>query len=127
MPPESHGANDWFAFAVEDLAIARSEHDDNPFARGLRAYHCQQAAEKSIKAVLMHRGDAVPRTHHVGDLIDALPGEYHAQLTSARQLTIYATASRYPDEILEVQERHLDEAIAIAAAIVHWARTIVRP
>jgi HEPN domain-containing protein len=71
--------------------------------------------------------DTVPRTHHVGDLIDALPEEYQARLTSARQLTIYATASRYPDEILEVQERHLDEAITIAAAVVEWARTLVRP
>lgn len=127
MPPDSQGAHDWFAFAVEDLAIARSEHDDNPFARGLRAYHCQQAAEKSIKAVLMHRGDTVPRTHHVGDLIDALPGEYRAPLTSARLLTIYATASRYPDEILEVQQQHLDEAITIAKTVVDWARAIVQP
>lgn len=55
------------------------------------------------------------------------PGEYRAPLTSARLLTIYATASRYPDEILEVQQPHLDEAITIATRVVDWARAIVQP
>jgi HEPN domain-containing protein len=35
-------------------------------------FHCQQAAEKYLKALLVERSRPVPRTHILADLVDLL-------------------------------------------------------
>lgn len=56
----------WVRDADDELAMARLllEHD---MARGA-CLHAQQAVEKGLKALLIERADAVPRTHDLVDL-----------------------------------------------------------
>ena len=43
------------------------------FLPGIAAYHCQQAGEKLVKAVLIHRGIEPIRSDDIEMLIDGLP------------------------------------------------------
>ncbi len=127
--PVPGSAEDWLRHAEADLALARV-----PLPKGglyeLLCYHAQQAAEKSIKAVLVERGVPFPRTHALERLVDLLPGDIPRtpQLESAARLTVYATETRYPGASEPVSESEYREAVRVADAVVHWAgATLGRP
>jgi HEPN domain-containing protein len=69
-----------------------------PPNRDLVCFHCQQTAEKYVKALLQELGAAVPRTHDMGDLVNMLL-PHDRSLRSVRRgassLTKYAVEYRY--------------------------------
>lgn len=54
MPRDEPAPRLWLRVAAADLDIARDTTVTDPYAIGLRCYHAQQAAEKSIKSVRLH-------------------------------------------------------------------------
>ncbi len=62
------------------------------------AYHCQQAAEKLIKAILLHRNREAGVEHRLDFLLDMLPDSdpWKMELRALVKYTPYATAFRYP-------------------------------
>jgi HEPN domain-containing protein len=77
MPPEDFAMGSpaqWLAYALSDLEVAEGPAGDNVLASTL-CFHAQQAVEKSLKAVLVHRGIGFPRTHNLGVLMDLLPAD----------------------------------------------------
>jgi HEPN domain-containing protein len=85
-------------------------------------YHVQQCIEKSLKAVSIHRGDAITLTHDIDVLIAELPEELTKNLPAGvGELTQYATIRRYLDgeELIEMSD--LREAIKVARIFVEWA------
>ena len=62
------------------------------------AFHLQQAAEKLVKAVRLHRGLHATADHNVAALIEDLPPTdlWRAKLLPLGPLSAYATAYRYP-------------------------------
>ena len=68
------------------------------------AYHCQQAAEKSVKALLVHLNIAYPRKRGEGHDIDIVvrlfPSDYSLRRNAEKliALTPWATAFRYPSD-----------------------------
>ncbi len=62
------------------------------------AFHLQQAAEKLIKAVRLHRGLYPTADHNLSALVAALPeGDlWRAKLEHLGPLSAFATAYRYP-------------------------------
>lgn len=128
MPHDSERLDNparWLSNAKSDLAIAGI---DLPFG-GLYeqlCFHTQQAAEKSIKAVLLKIGIEFPFTHNLQALIDLLPSELHSELVDeAVNLNPYAVATRYPGEIEPVTEDDYQDALRIAKAVYEWADYIV--
>ena len=57
-------ALEWLRFAVEDLDYAKINLQSDHLSAGLACFHAQQAAEKSIKAVLVLEGADVPKVHN---------------------------------------------------------------
>jgi hypothetical protein len=53
--------------------LARDCVDGPHFLPGIAAYHCQQAGEKLVKAVLIHRGIEPMRSHDIDMLSSGLP------------------------------------------------------
>jgi HEPN domain-containing protein len=129
MPPDpiSPGSSaDWLRYAKADLALAQV-----PLPVGslyeLLCFHAQQAAEKSLKAVLIHHGIEPPRTHNVETLIDLLPASLTrtcALILSAR-LTVFATSSRYPGSQESIDEEEYIEAVRLAQDVVSWAEAMI--
>ena len=125
MPPESqkNGSPDhWLRYAQADLDLARVPLPK----RGMYELLCflvQQAAEKSIKAVLVSAGVEFPRTHDLQALVDLLPAKIHRStaLNVVARLTAYAVSSCYPGEEEPVTEEEYREALQLAEAVVAWA------
>ena len=93
----------------------------------LLCFHAQQAAEKSLKAVLIHYGIEPPRTHNLERLIDLLPASMTRErvLTQSARLTIFATSSRYPGSQERVDEDEYIEAVRLAQDVVNWAAAML--
>jgi HEPN domain-containing protein len=107
--------------AASDLSAARVLAGDPAQQDDVIGFHCQQAVEKSLKAVLAVRGFEIPRTHDL-DLLTRLVVRGSAEvreLTDAKVLTPWAVATRY-DDIDATLDRA--EALALAEKCLGWAR-----
>jgi HEPN domain-containing protein len=64
----------------------------------LAAFHLQQAAEKLVKGVRLHRGLHVIAEHSIARLLEELPPDdaWRTKLGILAPLTNYATTFRYP-------------------------------
>lgn len=62
------------------------------------AFHLQQAAEKLVKAVRLHRGLPATADHNIRALVAELPSDdsWVSALDALGALSAYATAYRYP-------------------------------
>ena len=123
MPHDPGSPASWLRFARSDMALAR-QHPAGDVLPETLCFHAQQAAEKSIKAVLVHRGIPVPKLHSIERLIDLLPSDVprSADLIASAQLTDYATVFRYPGEESPVSDEEYEEAVRLAEAVVAWAQ-----
>ena len=90
---------EWVRKAEADFRGAlRLASADEPF-HDLVAYHCQQSAEKYLKAMLEELGHPIPKTHDLEDLLNLLLPS-HPTLVAIRRgllyLTDFAVNPRYP-------------------------------
>jgi HEPN domain-containing protein len=93
-------------------------------------FHCQQAAEKYLKALLQERGLPIARTHNLEALLsDSLA--YYPSLRSLRRglkfLTDYAVDARYPGK--NANRRQMQAALRWAGRVRDACRALlgVRP
>lgn len=92
-------ARSWLLKAASDLRAARA-----CVAAGspdTACFHCQQAAEKSLKAFLIFHGIRFPFSHDLGRLIPLCKQEspaFDSLMADAVSLNPYAVEMRYDDE-----------------------------
>jgi HEPN domain-containing protein len=125
MPPERLAPDDpkeWLNRAASNLAHAR--------ARGPGVYledlcfNAQQAAEKALKALLLHQKVRFPFVHDIGELLRLLEESGQAipdDVREAKQLTDYAVETRYPGFFEPVTEAEYQEALMLASRCFEWA------
>ena len=92
-------AKAWLAKADEDLAAVSACLDARPALLGVAAYHCQQAAEKLIKGLLVLAATPFRKTHDLDELsAAALPlyPDLEPLLAYVRVRTYWGFAFRYP-------------------------------
>ena len=115
-------AKAWMVKAWRDLETARRAVAGQPPFYDVGVYHCQQAAEKAVKAFLVRHGKAHEKTHDIEVLVD-LAGEidpgFRQLADAADMLTPYATRFRYPNATFAVEPHpaEFDEALQQAQAI----------
>ena len=86
----------WLKYADEDLRMAEWAMKDNIFNQV--CFHAQQCAEKSLKAILVHRGELPPKTHSLMNLIDLVGREgFSAFVEGLDFLDQIYLPTRYPD------------------------------
>jgi HEPN domain-containing protein len=117
----------WLRQAHSDLAMAAYASDGGFHAQA--CYHCSQAAEKALKAMLLALGEEPERTHSIERLLGALEllgietaSLRHLPLKPLQRMT---TASRYPDgdeaPVDLFDERDGALALEVARAVVGFA------
>lgn len=92
--------------AVEDEALLAEILSSRQISDEIFGFHCQQAAEKLLKAMLSKLGINFPRTHNLRLLMDLLTDAGHplpANLSGIDTLTPYGTLFRYEDIPAEVE------------------------
>lgn len=117
---------DWLYRARSDLNLARLSRPEGVLLEDL-CFHAQQAAEKSLKAVLVANSVAVPNIHSIRRLLDLLPAKLDipGEVQDAAGLTDYAVSRRYPGDLEPVDEDEHREAVRLAEAVVSWAAGLV--
>ncbi|MGC8638991.1 MAG: HEPN domain-containing protein [Isosphaeraceae bacterium] len=109
---------------------ARSLSQREPILMDVAIYHCQQAAEKAVKAFLVFRDRDPDKTHDVdGLLVQAAAFEpaLAASRPAGRRLTPYATLYRYPSGGMEPRFEQLNEALDDAASIYDQVLSCLPP
>ncbi len=109
----------WLAYARQNLAAAQAlAGQTESFARQI-CFLSQQAAEKSLKAVLIFLQIEFPFRHDLELLRTLVPEGWHCrQLTNLEQLTEWAVESRYPTDLPDPSHQDAQIALQQAEAIL---------
>lgn len=86
-------------------------------------YHCQQSAEKALKAYLVYKEVPLQKTHNLVVLLEnCLDFELSFEIlrASAEVLTPYATEFRYPSDIVEPDVSEAEEALTMAESVLNF-------
>ncbi|MFN8498717.1 MAG: HEPN domain-containing protein [Anaerolineae bacterium] len=116
-------ANIWLQRAESNFRLAQVGKAEAVFFEDL-CFEAEQAAEKALKAVLIHRSHEYPKTHSLGlliELIEQYVGVSDA-VRAAVALSNYAVQTRYPGDYSPVSEEEYEQALILAQTIVSWAR-----
>lgn len=113
----------WLIKSQHDLGSARRLMEgDEPYL-DMAVYHCQQAAEKVLKAFLTYHDVAFGKTHDLTELL-ALAEQTEPALSQwrevAQELTPYAVRFRYPGDVLEPERSEAEQASHHAQALMDF-------
>ncbi len=84
------------------------------------AFHCQQSAEKFIKAYLVRYQVEFSKTHDLDELLkltDKVDSSLSKEISSCRWLTPYGVEFRYPGEYPEVDHKTAESAYREATLV----------
>lgn len=127
MPHNRQAGNPlaWLNRAFGDFRIAQ-RYEPGDYYEDL-CFHCQQAVEKAVKAVLIHRKIAFIRTHEIKLLLDLLPDDLFKPISDREmaEITEYAVSTRYPGAFEPLMEEDWKQALEIAKKILNWAKRII--
>jgi HEPN domain-containing protein len=115
----------WVRKAEHDLEAARriiATEEGCPY--DTVCFHCQQACEKYLKALLTLAGIHAPRTHDLEEIFAALPPAIKPEIevTALASLNPYAVDVRYADDWREPHRTDAVRAMEIAALLRASAR-----
>lgn len=110
----------WAERAEHDLLAA--EHGMKIADQGLTdiiCFHCQQCAEKYLKALLILLQVPFPKTHDLRMLMDLIPDDVplHLERTEVIPLNRYTIEGRYPGEWDPITIEEAGEAIRMASKV----------
>ena len=116
----------WVRKAEADFALARFVRNAKPPFYDSVCFHCQQSAEKYLKAILEELGLTIPKTHILVALLPLLVPHYHSLRALRRGvdfLTRFAVDARYPGD--KASKRQAASALRWAGDVRAACRTIV--
>nr|WP_318659501.1 HEPN domain-containing protein [uncultured Treponema sp.] len=109
-----YDVKEWVRFADMDVLSANHLNQiQHPKPLEIICYHCQQASEKMLKALVLAFDGELQKTHDLGLLAEQIsnfitvPDEI---LNTADALTPYGVKIRYPQELC-IEETHTAKAL----------------
>ncbi len=120
----------WLLKAQHDLIAIRKLSEGPEACLDTAIYHCQQAAEKSIKGFLVYRNQRFEKTHDLRILLElALPYEprFSSLKNSAVLLTPYAAEFRYPGDFIEPSREEFEEALEATREVWDFVLSLLPP
>lgn len=113
----------WLFKARHDLRSAKRLFTDEPPILDTAAYHCQQAAEKALKAFLVLHDVQFSKIHLLSPLVEQcidVDPAFVSLREAAEALTPFATVFRYPGDVLEPEPSDVEEGMALAEMVVEF-------
>ncbi len=123
MSDETEIAKQWLAKARNDLLNADNNLNSDEVPSDTVCFHCQQAAEKLLKAYLVGNGQIYPITHDLFLILEKifpLNSDAERLRDSLAILMPYAVEIRYPDDWYMPAEEDAREARAAAGHVLEW-------
>ncbi|MBR4656372.1 MAG: HEPN domain-containing protein [Oscillospiraceae bacterium] len=128
---------EWLAFAKIDYESAKYLNGApfHPRPLNVICYHCQQAAEKAAKALIVYFGSqgGMPKLHDIQFLLGQVRNLVKERkgivieeslMDIAESLSKYGVAPRYPNEI-EVDEEKTKKALKDADTLLSWVISVI--
>lgn len=117
----------WLVRAESNLRLAKKGNVEGVVCEDL-CFEAQQAAEKAIKALLIHFGDEFPKVHSFNVLLERL--QKHIVLPpyieDVLELSDYAIQTRYPGDYHPVTEEEYRRAIIISQKALKWVKKVIK-
>src|SRR3972149_9504445 len=126
QPEKAEEVRSWLAKAENDLRAAKVDLGVSPPLVGDAMFHCQQPAEKSLKAFLTARDSPFPKTHDLDELAIAcgrIDPALEREVDPARDLTAFAWKFRYPGELAEPSQEKAEAVLRIAGKVYEAVRS----
>ena len=120
---------EWLEYAESDMELAKKGKVSRKIKFETLCFHAQQAAEKTIKAVLIFNHIDFPKTHEIEVLLKILTKNdvnIPKPVAESKYLTKYAVTKRYPGEEMEVNKKEYNEAVKVASLVLKWAKLITQ-
>lgn len=111
---------EWVHKADMDLSLAEYLLAESAAFPSAIAFHCQQAAEKYLKALLVKHEVEFPKTHDIRDLLNLVGGFDHelaASLREAEALTPFGVELRYPGDLPDAMPEEASDAVVLAQQV----------
>jgi len=92
-------SNKWIEFAENDYEAATLLEKAHKPLLEIICFHCQQSAEKYLKAYIIRNEGEIKRTHNLGEILkDCIKydSNFESIKDSCIDLTDYAVETRYP-------------------------------
>lgn len=123
--PKTTLVRSWLAKARRDLESAQRLASEPAPYLDTAIYHCQQCAEKALKAFLIYHNVKFEKIHNLDVLLgycSEVDSGFDILSDATSNLTPYATAFRYPDELFEPEppKQQFDEAFHHAEQILNF-------
>jgi HEPN domain-containing protein len=119
----------WVRKARSDLLDADNNIKAEEIPTDTVCFHCQQAAEKMLKAILAFRDSSVPRTHDLLALLQSVQNLGYQSTPIVRDACItlnpFAVETRYPDDAPTPTMADVLEARKAANEIEKWSKTFL--
>ena len=116
--------------AKQDYGVAKHLYENYyPKPYEIICYHCQQAVEKALKALIIAFGaeGGLPRSHDLSFLLNQIKNKVKIDekyYDYADTLTPYGVSIRYPNELF-LEERHSQDAIKMSEEMLIWIEELV--
>lgn len=118
----------WLTRARSNLKRAELGRQDPAILFEDLCFDAQQAAEKALKAICVHRQIPFERVHslvYLTDLLEQAGLTLPQEVKRADELTAYAVEGRYPGFAATVEEAEYRAAVQLARLIVRWAEEVI--
>ena len=118
----------WIEKADHDLGTAKLIFLHIPDYFDTVAFHCQQAVEKYLKAILVYYEIDFQRTHNLIYLLELLAKKIEIEedrFDKAILLNGFSVQIRYPDKTIFLSNQELETAIAISEEFRSYACGII--
>jgi HEPN domain-containing protein len=113
-------AKEWLVKADSDIRLAEYLLAENTSFWDAAAFHCQQAAEKYLKAFLVRHQVEFPKTHDLRKLLELIAEvdkKLAKSLISCVGLTPYGVMVRYPDDHPRMDRKRVGPLLALAQKV----------
>lgn len=125
--------NSWLIFGKQDLKAAHKLMEEKIY--NLVCFHCQQSAEKALKAYLSIKGEEIPKEHSLVSLLSRckkFDSTFEKLTKNCKRLDLFYIPTRYPDALpgslpegLPTEE-HADNAIQMAEEIFNFVEKRIK-
>jgi HEPN domain-containing protein len=126
FPPDD--PREWLNRARSNLARAKEGINIEGVYLEDLCFDAQQAAEKAIKALLIHLGMRFPYTHDLAELLTIVEQTGQVipeRVKGAASLSDYAVEPRYPGFFEPVTHEEYEGAVGVAEEVVSWVRQVI--
>ncbi len=126
QPEKIEEVRSWLAKDQTDLRAAAVDLGTMPPLVRDAMFHCQQAAEKSLKAFLTAHDSPFRKTHDLDELAIAcgrIDPALEREVDPARELTAFAWKFRYPGEPAEPSREEAETFVSLARKVYEAVRS----